>query len=580
MNKNSFLNDGDFNKSLIVWGAVALVMYVMQVCFPFYTDDWFYACTTWKNIVPDALREYLSMNSRLTGLVLTRVFSLSPEWIIDILNTVGYLIFISLLFQFAFGKQWKKIAARWESQVVMWWLCMNFIPRCDHVFLWTCGTAFYLWPMIFCFVVILWAMRQITSEERPETPWLKIAGLSVLAFLGGMGNYNYGGIEGFVLLIVWAYLLKKGSAEKKKVFALLVVVTIATAIVVCSPGPYHRVEYMSNIESHGDPAMAQLQTASSRIHRFLPQIIVSLPLAALACACFLWRCVRRLWTREDIFVIVSFTVLTVVSALPIFLTPVKNGARAYALSFVLACVPLLRVLLPAAMFSSSSWMKKVFYLALFIPIASWIYSLPCEIATYQWWQKCKTVMVGAEGKDVLVPYKPSSDSVFAADEGNGGHRDSIRKVLGASSVSESRQRCCYEGTLNHLHLRGQLTDGKQIFLNGIIPTGDLGGELALFPTNGEMGRLLIAYPSDSLWVWWHPRACIARWFCFAKSGVTREELLKQGYTISEPIVSEGKAVMRWSVYPRAWSKPSCPNIWVSSADDGKYALFNVYPDWK
>lgn len=568
--------------SFFVWGGVAICMLMMQLAFPWHTDDWFYACTTWRKLLPDAFHEYCAINSRLTGLVLTRIFSLSPDVLMDVINTIGYLIFSVLVLQMAFGSRWKQLGSQWETHVLLWWLCMWFIPAGDGIFRWLCGTAFYLWPINFCFAVIVWAMRYLKPRDIVPSSWRVVFCVLPCAFIGGLGNYNFGGLVGFVLLVAWIHLLRLHSPESRKVFCVGLVVLVATAIVVCSPGPYQRINIVQDGIQHADAPTIALQSTSARIMRFLPKIIASSPLALLCMICFVWRCVKKQWTREDLCVIFGFAALIIISALPIWLMPVKGSSRAYALSFVLVCIPVLRLLLPADMFTSR-WLKRCFYTALLIPIIATAYNTPSEYAVYCWWNKTKNLIAHPVGDSLQFPYLPRANAVLLADEGTGGHRIAIQTVLGVSHVSESRERCRYEGETSGVPVVGKLKDGKQIFLNNIIPSGDLGGRLSLHAEGIASASVLVAYPADEVTVWYHPHAVMKRLFHAFHTSAAADELTAMGYKIVEAPGQEGTFSLEWSVYPRAWSKPNCPDIWLAIPqrdNQEDFVLFEAHPDWK
>lgn len=569
-------------KVCLVWGLVAIGMLMMQLSYPWHTDDWYYACTTWKKLLPDAFHEYYSFNSRLTGLVLTRVFSLSPDVLMDVINTIGYLIFSVLVLMMAFGSRWKQLGSRWETHVLLWWLCMWFIPAGDGIFRWLCGSAFYMWPINFCFVVIVWTMRYLKPRDIVPSSWKVVLCVLPCAFLGGLGNYNFGGLVGFVLLVAWVNLLRQHSPESRKVFCIGLVVLVATAIVVCSPGPYRRIDVVQKAAQHADAATIALQSTSSRIMRFLPKIIVSAPLALLCMVCFVWRCVKKQWTREDLCIIVGFGALIIISALPIWLMPVKGSSRAYALSFILVCIPVLRLLLPADMFTSR-WLKCCFYAALLIPMIATAYKAPSEYAAYCWWNKTKYVIAHSVGDSLQFPYFPRANAVMLPDEGPGGHRKAIQTVLGVSWVSESRERCRYEGVVAGVPVFGNLKDGKQVFLNAVIPSGDLGGRLSLKAEGIASTSAFVAYPSDDAMVWYHPKAVARRLLHPASSSADAEELTAMGYTIAEAQVQDDCIFLEWRVYPRAWAKPNCPDIWLSLPHTGMqedFVLLEAHPDWK
>lgn len=570
----------------VVWPFFLTLLYCLQICTPVSADDWSYACTSWTRIFRDAGVEYMAHNSRLTGTVLTRVFSLSPVWVVDVGNTVGYVLIFCLLLMITFGPSWKEYAGRWKSHLLMWALCMWLMPKGQDVFLWHCGAAFYLWPLVFTLMLLYWGRGYLVDERTHPTPWYGVLLLVPVAVMSGLGNYNFGGVAGLVLGIAWLKLLKEGSREHWKLLLICLVLAVAIAVLLVAPGNFHRAAQATAAETQATAEMRALQTPESRLSRLLPTLSVCIPFMLVSLAVFWNNVWHRRLTRADVTIMAAGVALGVISAFPVMVLPFKAPARAYSVSVLLCYLPALRLLLPSRNLAGP-WLRGAFMVSLLVPLAATLLSLPDRVQEYWWWQKVETVVAQqkSEHRDYVVfPYRPTKDACMIADTEKGGHRPSVRALMRAKEVYESRVRCRYSGAAEGCTLQAELQDVHRGWINDIIPLKDLGGFLRVAVEGAAPAKVVVAYPSDECCNWYSVGAFCRRALAVAETQATQAELERRGYTFAEAEPRDGAYVLTLEPFPRAWKRPLCPDVWIQipggKEAGGCFIRMRCRPDWR
>lgn len=571
---------------LIVWTLIVLYILFSQFAAYMGGDDWAYRSTTWGSILSDALKEYMTWNPRLPATMLTRIYSLSPWYLVDIASTIAFFLLCYIMLRLAFGKEWKEPLKRWETPLCLVTLLLYVIPKSSELFFWHCGIAFYCWSLVYNFALLLW-LRSVVVEENPVGSWLKVVLLGVpLSLAAAMGMYSSGGLV-FLAALVAVYIVKKrgNNEDYKKLLFLAIVLGIGLLAVVAAPGNFHRMEVVKHVttDTVKGAVIQQAQTPQARFWRLLPGVLPGLLLMCVMAGVFLKRCVKRTWSKNDIIFIALCAVAAVIMAVPVLVLPTKSPSRAYAACYIMVCLAALRLMYTGP--ALGRFGKCMFRAALLVPVLVSVAALPSQWNQYQWWLKVSEHIDQPACQTCEIPYNPS-DTLYCAPQSF--WYGALLKNFNAEEITENPVRCFYEGTVAGAVLKGSLTEAPLHYLYDSFTDGLQGGTLRLELTGRDAETLpdsvAVAYYVTPLTAPYIGKAYELWANAVQADTVSRSELEKQPHWVIQTAEKhEGAYVLKWEDYPASLKRPKCPDIWVALPDASGQQMFSrisAKPSWR
>lgn len=563
-----------FYPGLITWSILIAIIWYLNICSPPITDDWWYNCMEWKNVLPDTYREYFTWNPRLTGTFLTRVFSLSPNWLVDILNTLGVLLLFGLILYTSFGSRWKSVALQWYTPLLLWGLLLFVMINPGQVILWHCGVAFYVWPMVTGMTILASLMQSLREETEWNPSWWIVVGLGILTAISSLGTYNF---TGAVFLLACAMLVrnqKLAKAEKiwmltpgsKKLVFILLVIAVCLLFILIAPGnavrmKSHAPEEIGNIFNGG----FERQNRDFVSNVFNIHIVRFLWVYALIICGYIVRRFIGNWTREDALVIYICTALFFVSLGSFYMSPVQVAPRVYAPSSLFLIIAAFKILYPLAKFK---W-RLVRYIFTISILAWMLMIIPVFKGAEEqriWWKRAQT-MLASDKTDIQLPYYPSMNNymatypMFVEDVHQETGKNHVSRVCGKNSVRENRVRCRYE------------TSDKRILT--ILDMEEHGTSGVMQCTHES--EIIVWYPSPSRMAWLNPSSVWNRLKSDSIQQTNASHLKEMGYVSAT--LKQGK--IEWPTYPKSLKKPAIPTIWVqTSPETDLYERCPAKPDWR
>lgn len=565
--------------SLILWLLVIVYMLFRQVAAPMGSDDWYYRCTEWLTIVPDATREYMVTNPRLPSTILTRVLSLSPWYVVDVANAMAYFLVCWLMMMFAFGKMWRQYALRWEMPLLLGVLTLCLIPKSSDLFFWHCGVAFYSWPLVYNLMMLLW-FRNILADGEEVGAWTKVWLLGVpLALLASMGMYGVGGMTFLVACATWYVSKRRGKdGDCRKLLVLASFLLVGLAAVVLAPGNFHRVDMVAAVETNATAAavMSTVQSPQARFWRLLPGVLPGALMLLFLGWLFVKNCIKKSWSRQDLVFIGLCLAAAVIMAVPVMILPVKAPSRAYAGSYIALCIAALRLVYALPEMGRSA--KAFFRLALVVPVFLAVVALPKQKDSILWWLALSKGIDQPACEVYEVPYSPTPEPYVSEHHHWYG---SFLKCFNCQSVREKSVRCTYNGGDV---AKAVLTDAPLNYLYSSHTDGKSGGTLSLELSSSDLPACVYVAYRDVCTAFPYAVEVDAFLSSFGSHDTaSREELEKAGWVVCSAEKDGESYRLSWDDYPPAWRRPHCPDIWVAVPETDRPLQFRRVvptPAWR
>ena len=185
----------------------------------------------------DHIKEfYFTWGGRIWGELFAYLFLSIPKRVFDIINTIGYLVFVSLIYINITGKA----KASPSLFLLINFLLFVCLPAFGQDILWISGTANYMWSSIIPLAYMAF-WRVYIDKEHPvlnTIPCVLI--LFVLAVLSGWSNENVSVSLLFLAVsYMWLYHKKYGSVPLFSKTGLLGLMT-GTSFLWLAPGNFVR----------------------------------------------------------------------------------------------------------------------------------------------------------------------------------------------------------------------------------------------------------------------------------------------------------------------------------------------------
>lgn len=584
MSKQSFLYQNTL--ACISWTALIVCIYYLNRCTPPLADDWCYHCMEWCNVLPDTWREYFNWNPRITGTLLTRVFALSPNWLVDIILTVfAVIMYVSIVYISA-GVEWRRVMLCWYTPLLLWGMNLFLMLAPGQVLFWHCGAAFYLVPMS-CGTALAASFIKSLRESSVWNPTgMKMAIFYVLALVSGMGTFNYIGavfLLGCVLL--WRGYMRLQYHHSEfikswwKLILVLSLIILCQFLIVIAPGNACRLacfppEEVGNIFNGG----FERQTRDTINTIFNFHVFRVLWVYMIIGTGLILRHFLTPWSRVDTYIVYGFIVLFFISLGSLYLSPVRMAERVYAPSLVFLMIAAFRILYPLF---EVRW--KLVRWGMSAVVVAWMaLMLPAKLAAWEqkvWWDRAENMLL-SDCRDIVLPYCPLANNyvcghplfIYEIDSDKLDGKNPVSRVFGKHTVTESNVRCSYKTA----------KDDVFIFRDNLVLSGDapsvMGGTLCLqSEEKDDFPELIIWYPSPSVSTWLAPSAVWKRMTIDNSRQADAETLRAMGY-VSAVMV---RGQIEWSPYPKSLKKPKVPTIWIQvSPDTDVYECCIGKPDWR
>lgn len=215
---------GEKRMLCIVYVAIAAFVYAMNSFMPYYDDDiWYsYRYVAGEELSPlhhigDVFKSqywhYVDENGRaVVHVLLQTLLGFLPETLFDVLNTVMFLLLLTLVVKTAGGS--RRVSTTLFAAAAILWL----LPAGDYLFYWAAGSLNYLWTSVATLLFMaVWndAWRGGGFTQQYKVLWV------VLSFLAGWSH------EALALPVCVAVLLWMVLHYRRIGFNMLTFVTVA-----------------------------------------------------------------------------------------------------------------------------------------------------------------------------------------------------------------------------------------------------------------------------------------------------------------------------------------------------------------
>lgn len=453
--------------SIVLWGLLFAYVLYINYCTPRIYDDWSYY-TSWDRIVTGAWKEIFSQNPRFFSTLLTRIFTLSPSILIDIVNSIGFIIYVWLILFISFGNRWRIYVLSIETPLLLWALSVWLMPSCGEVFFWSTGAASYMWQNIFC----LWLLSAIRSSFSDNSRCgsmlfekkLYLPILLLLVALVAFSNFNFGILV--ILVSLYCVVARKVNCPRY-ILIILGMGIILYVLMILAPGNEKRgmmikemwpESYMENIQDRIWNQTKWIFAKLTSIRMIILYIVVVFSLLVQ----------RRKLDKEYTKVAICAVLLSLVSLGAFLISPVIPADRALMPSFIMIHVAAVSIIIPSFQF------KLARFFIYPILVCSFLLSTKAVPLLWQqrvWWD-CHGVKLfdySNTYQDVVLAYYPAVHTTPFADRSyyvsidpKSWENKDLSTNLGLKSVVQSALRCTYSSLANDIEL--QINDEENINL--------------------------------------------------------------------------------------------------------------------
>lgn len=433
---------------LLVSVLLGSLMLLFNLCIPNYSDDFHYGTGGWQDILGDAAKEWQEWNSRFVSCVLTRVVAIAPSWIVDICGTLAFIAMLWVMSALALGEDRRSTHIDWMLPLLAWVMVVATAPNFGECFLWHCGMAFYLYPIliVLCFILPLCRPadnRLYGASAASGRKWSFAASCAyvAMALLAGGSNENSGAVAFIMAAFITLYTWK--TNPNRRLFALCCLsVLFGWLSIVLAPGPYKRQGVvLAQLGGEAWPLFTRCIQMAKHHLRAIP-----LYFATLCCMFALWR--RGEFSRKEFLRFLFFVGAGLLCQAAFAGTSAVPAGRAHQIAFIFICIACLRVVYRSYKNSKyrKTWRSVVVLLSM-IPLCE----VPEFLGVRQWYEAALAQLEAARGSqaDVVFPYWPyAKDRLLFSMDGyvpseSGLYLPYFTERWGVASVRQDSERCRY-----------------------------------------------------------------------------------------------------------------------------------------
>ncbi len=271
-------------------------------------------------------QQYMDWGGRAVLLLITRIFSLLPKWIFNILNSFCFVYTALLIYWNVDGRKKYDAVLLVLIQLLMWVFSVEF----DQTVLWLSGACNYLWGMMLILSFItLYRHLMVETRNGNKIPACKVIGLALSAFVAGWGNENSsGGAILIVGLLTFGYFIEKKRIEKW-MLAGLGSAAVGFGLLIFSPGNSVRGQMLLETEVY--TGVAALISRGLKVLKAIDAYL--LPYLVVICLLGAWyyyekRKLSEFWNTA-VFTVGALATAVVLVAIPEPMPRAYYGANYY-----------------------------------------------------------------------------------------------------------------------------------------------------------------------------------------------------------------------------------------------------------
>lgn len=247
-NRLESLTEGVGHKK-ILWGLIILICFsiilFLNVLTPMIADDFGYLyifgekeqVSSLSDLIHSQKNHYMWWGGRSVVHFMAQALLQAPPLLADVLNSIVYILFISLIYFHIKGRDKKSSLSLFILMNLAVWFS---IPMFGDTVLWITGSANYLWGTSIVLLFLLpYRLYSGTENKVSKEVWMS-ALMLVFGIIAGWTNENtVAGMIVIILLLFLYYRSQKWSVPPALVIGLLGVV-IGYAIMILAPGNFVR----------------------------------------------------------------------------------------------------------------------------------------------------------------------------------------------------------------------------------------------------------------------------------------------------------------------------------------------------
>lgn len=225
----------------IILCAFAVIIYRLNMYTPWVVDDLckgygvqnFHSLSDWFNHIYSF---YFGWGGRIWGELYALLFLSLPKNVFNILNTIGYIILIILIYINVLGK--RKISI--SILVYIHFALFACLPAFGQDILWISGCANYMWSSLIPLLFLgIWRIYEIKYQHVYDNP-VFISVIFLLGLLTGWANENVS--IAIVILLIGYMILYKKKYQYVPIFSIVGFIStiIGSILLWLAPGNFAR----------------------------------------------------------------------------------------------------------------------------------------------------------------------------------------------------------------------------------------------------------------------------------------------------------------------------------------------------
>lgn len=313
----------------LVLAICFVLMFFLNWKFPLCLDDWTYSfvygehpakrLSSLSDIIRSQYNHYFMWGGRSVVHFIAQWLLMQKEWVIDVLNSLVYIIYILLIYKICNYSNRTNVILFLFIYAAVWFL----FPTYFYSVIWTVGSANYLWGavirLLFIYPYCIYFLsNQVTPEKKS---FIRPALFFLAGIIAGWTNENTSAAMIFLLFSFLVYW--KISRCSIPLWALFGVIgsIIGFVIMVLAPGNYIRTEQIMG--QHTAMASFSLSTSFWRLYDILRSNLFQYIITYVSYFCLILWYVKndRKYNKNVLFISLLFFVSANVSVLVMIASP-------------------------------------------------------------------------------------------------------------------------------------------------------------------------------------------------------------------------------------------------------------------
>lgn len=230
----------------IILFLIFCFIFLLNITYPLYADDWGYTfktgseltekITSVKDVVESQHNHYFVHGGRVLLHSIGETLLLIGGNSADFINSLAFLLFIVFIYKISNINNRVKPFLLFVITIMVWFS----FPAFSHVFLWSIGSAVYLWGGLITVVFLYMYTKAYVKQEKTERPVLKSVLFFFFGIVAGWTTENLGFGLIVILICLILYLKKKESYFEQWMLWGLIGTLIGYVMLVSAPGNYVR----------------------------------------------------------------------------------------------------------------------------------------------------------------------------------------------------------------------------------------------------------------------------------------------------------------------------------------------------